>query len=779
MLAIVAALVIVIVFSGSRVVGHVFASRVSRAVAKGGKARVEFGTVLYQPPYSIYASDVHVLVRRPDGVEAQRLAAGSITLSLDHFPRPGEPISIQSLIVRHALINLGDRPDPVALDRVELSVHETDQHGVFEGRAVVSDNLAGSVTAEGRFDVGGKRLQLDKINGALRVAPLMARLPLRQNVQVGMDLVAPDGKIGISGSATIPLHDLKGSDYRLAIDLENVTGKIPRIKADLKDGRGRITFRPSAAGAGAIEASIELLHVASNKGRVELNGGVATLRPREGTWDVAQALGTVELGNELPLFLPHSGWFFNEGQFNGPIRFTLAAGGPFKLAGRNPFEVIRHEFLAYPRDLSVRPKNFVAPIEHITGGPIAFRGGVVSFQNLTGTYGHDKLLLRNARLILEDPTRRIAIQDLRTQVKFEEISGTVVFDRSSPPYPGVVGKTVAQLQPQGPFVIGGGTWYAINRPPRYEPWVKFKPDYFVRLLGDGGSMALRPYDVPLTEVQGQATISPMSVEIAGFNAKSLGGSTWADGQIVPGKPFLYQGRIDARGVDLAALASTLPLDEKARRRLTGTAAVSVRLAGAGKGGPKSPLELLMADGEWEVLHGEFWSVPAVENVASRVKKTEELGTGDAAGVIHIAENKITFDNAAINSPFLGLQGHGTIGFDKSLDLTVVAAPLGDWRDRMKQAGVPVVGDILGAIQQLVNTAQGTLLYQFKVTGSLSHPNETLIPAPVFTQPMAYLFGQMLKPDENGKLLTNVKHQSVAAEEPMSKAQPASARQQAH
>ena len=48
-------------------------------------------------------------------------------------------------------------------------------------------------------------------------------------------------------------------------------------------------------------------------------------------------------------------------------------------------------------------------------------------------------------------------------LRFEEIAGTAIFDRSSPRYPGVVGKTIAFLRPQGPFVVGGGSWYAVNR----------------------------------------------------------------------------------------------------------------------------------------------------------------------------------------------------------------------------------------------------------------------------------------------------------------------------
>jgi AsmA-like protein len=274
----------------------------------------------------------------------------------------------------------------------------------------------------------------------------------------------------------------------------------------------------------------------------------------------------------------------------------------------------------------------------------------------------------------------------------------------------------------------------------------------------------------------------MSVEIAGFHANSLGGQTWAAGQIVPGKPLLYNGKIDVRDADMAALAQHLPVSDAVRQRLTGTAGVSIHVAGAGKGGEKSPAQTLIADGEWEILHGDFWSVPAVKNVASHVRKPEELGTGDAAGVFHVENNKITLDSAAINSPLLGLQGHGTVGFDKTLDLTVVAAPLGDWRDRMKQTGVPLVGDVMGGVQQLMNAAQGTLLYQYKVTGSVSHPQEALIPVPVVTQPVAYLFGQMIRQDKNADLLGEVKRQApetvAKAEQNPSQPQPASAHQPA-
>jgi hypothetical protein len=224
----------------------------------------------------------------------------------------------------------------------------------------------------------------------------------------------------------------------------------------------------------------------------------------------------------------------------------------------------------------------------------------------------------------------------------------------------------------------------------------------------------------------------------------------------------FQGTLCLRGIDSKQLAGAFNLKEPTCSRLTGIGNMTVNLAGVGKGGSRTPSQELIADGELEILHGNFWSVPAVQEVASQVRPDGKLGDGDAAAVFHIADRTINLETAAVNSPLLGLEGAGTIGFDKTLFLTIVAAPLGDWRDKMHQAGIPVVGDILGAIQKFLNNVQGALLFQFRVTGTLARPEKTAVPAPVLTDSMAVLFGQMLRQDRNGQLLSDVKAKSVTA-----------------
>jgi hypothetical protein len=173
---------------------------------------------------------------------------------------------------------------------------------------------------------------------------------------------------------------------------------------------------------------------------------------------------------------------------------------------------------------------------------------------------------------------------------------------------------------------------------------------------------------------------------------------------------------------------------------------------------------LTGRGEFEVIEGDFWTLPVLGEIASAARGArraaastngDSLGTlGEAAGTFRLERGNVVIENAAVSSTALGLIGTGTVGFgeDRSLDLHVVAAPLGDWRERIRQTKIPivsdVVGEVVGGVQRLVNTATSTLLYEFRVSGTLKQPKVETIPTPVLTDPAALLFGRML--DEGRK-----------------------------
>lgn len=760
-------------------IGALYRAKLTAAVRNGMHAELVVGSVFYRPPFTFLTRDVRIFRHSPDG-NIEIIRAEGLDVTLAGIPRNGAPPTITRAVLYQPSIQFASGRSPCHVEQVQLAMH-SDGAGSLAYELIFRDDPAATGQASGTLDPTTGVCQVQKCSFTARVAELATNLPWRDGGRQRVGDTEPHGNISISGSGVVPFHDLHRTSYRLTVDFDDVSVRVPPWKRMVDHGNGRILVQsgavaPQSADWLAVESSLDFLDFSAGTAKVRIGGGKFTASPSAATWQLAELVGSVQIGNELPFELKRSGWFFEKGEFHGPLEFTAAGSGPFRVpAGKSPFEVIRHEVLAYPHGISIKPRGFAGPIEKITGGPIAFRGGVVTLQNLAGSYGADKLLLRSARLTLEDPVRKIKLDDLRTQVKFEEVAGTVIFQQPGLAYPGATGKTISLLRPTGPFTVGGGSWYAMNRPSRDEPGQKLKADFFVRLIGDGGCFAITNYKIPLTDIHGDATLAPLMVDISHFDAKSLGGTAVAVGKIVPGKPFLYQGEINVRDADLRQLASAISLREPARSRLSGIGYARMQLAGAGKGGGKTFADQLTANGEVEILHGDFWSVPTVQEVASQVRPPDQLSTGDAAVVFHIANRSITVQNAAVNSPLLGLQATGTVGFDKTIFLTVVAAPLGDWRDRMKRAQIPIVGDILGAVQKLLNDVQGVLLYQFRVTGTLAHPVKSIVPAPVISDPMALLFGQMLRQDRNGQLLNDVRG-TGAPTSTTAQAQPTTGRQ---
>ena len=204
----------------------------------------------------------------------------------------------------------------------------------------------------------------------------------------------------------------------------------------------------------------------------------------------------------------------------------------------------------------------------------------------------------------------------------------------------------------------------------------------------------------------------------------------------------------------------------------------------GEGGPRPPIDTLHAAGEAEVLGADYWEDPIVGLIAGDVEghsnskgaPHKEPGVCDAAAVLHIANRVIYLDNAAVNSPSLGIQGNGIITLDNQLDLQLVAVPIGNLQAAIKQS-VPsivgeVAGDIVGVVQGAIRSAAGSLLYQYRITGSTSNPQKQLVPAPVLSDTSAFLFGQMAQ-QKNGDLLTTIQS-APGSKPPAPKTKPATA-----
>lgn len=643
------------------------------------------------------------------------------------------------------------------------------------------------LSSTGAFDLDALLVEMGSLRVEARTAYTDDQSPLPAQVQRALRDYRVEGRVMVDAAGTFPLRDPRASVYQATVTLVDASGYSPEWDAALDrlsvklstDNRGgrELGDRASAERA-PIRVRVEALDAASGDTTYRLDNAEVVFDRDARTWGLSEVSGRVVLGGERNVLPKQSRPILSGMDARGRVDFTLAANG--RLSARPGEYVLAPEdvaLLAYPRDVSFRPRNWPAAIERLGGGGTVRkdRGSrVVAFRNLTFGYGGDAVELTSARLPLPPE-----LKDLRRQTRLEEISGTIDFRRPGPPYPGGFGKVVAALRPVGSFAVGRDSWYSItasesdprvrtaSAAPRPPPPAR-KSDYFFSVATDAGSFTLTEKRLELTNITGDATVSNMLVDVRRLEADVLGGRLTGGMQVTPGPTTRYQGRAHVRGLDLSALSRLLILPQTRQSKLTGIGNLDVDFAVARPaGGDESVLSTARALGEFEVLRGDFWTIPVLGDVAGRVQRRDDgrqgLGTvGEAAGLFEIDRGTLVLRSAAVSSPALGVIGSGTIGLvgEKRLDLHVIAAPLGDWRDRVRQSNVPILsdvaGEIVGAVQRVVNTAASTLLYEFRVTGTAGRREIKPVPVPILTEPAALLFGRMLRGDKDRRLLETVK-----------------------
>jgi hypothetical protein len=236
-------------------------------------------------------------------------------------------------------------------------------------------------------------------------------------------------------------------------------------------------------------------------------------------------------------------------------------------------------------------------------------------------------------------------------------------------------------------------------------------------------------------------------------AEVHGGTLAAAGRWVRGQADSYDGDITLRGVDLSQLQYSSA--RYGPRPLKGRLFAQATVFGAIP--EEKPLNGLRASGEFEIIQGQLFGLPVLKDIFQRVPGMREVATvDDAAAVFDIADGQIVLRDAAVNAPVLGLQGGGTMGFDGKVNLDVVAAPLADWKEKLRDTKVPIVsnvaGEVAGAIQKILNSATGTLLYQFRIAGDTKKVEILTVPTPVLTDTAAFVFGKMMAPKKDQRPL---------------------------
>lgn len=799
----------------SQVLGRHIERKLKAMVAKHLEAELRMDSLSYRPPYTVTLSKAKLVATAGDGQKFDLLEVPHLKLTLAELPIHKRPLLIERLSIdrpavkfiqarpetavvkeepeqkqepkpkpsdvfrlRHVDITGGqftyeDRTRPGTVPAVwrnlDLDLKIDPKSGsLYAWHFVANNQPVAKLDAGGTFDVDEAWVEASKLRLDAKVDSSAGESPLPAVIQQVLRQYGVGGELALDAQGRLPLRDVSHGTYRATLDLKQAAAAWPKADARLDRLSLRLECSSGKSGEGAAHSApptdFVLTHFDAISGNValRLDKAKAHVDPAGNQWTLTDLSGQLDGAGPrgTPATRPRLSGIATSApstsrvqtmvdrlNISGSVEFTGAAEGPLRpKSKKEAADEAEIEFLAYPRDFTIQPPKFPQAIEHIGGGSIQAVKSVVKVENLTAFYGRDRLYLQSAR---------IPLQGLKDQFRLEEISGTLNFNPPSPEYPRPLKDTIEKLRPAGPFVIGGNYYHKnFGDKPRAT--------YNFMVSSDQGAFFVLDKRIPLTKIRGDATVIPDAVDITSFKCNTLGGTMTAVAAIKTGKNWSFDGQGSLRDVDVKHVADLYHLNDKADRqgkpeKFRGRGFATLRLTGHKPEPGHRAVETYGGSGEAEIVDGYFWDFPVLKEILGNTKTAQEITTASqAAAVFDFRDQVANLRHAAVSAPILGLQGSGEVGFDGRLNLQVLAAPLADWERQLKQNGAGnVVADFFGAIQKVLNAATGNLLYNFRVTGTASHPTVTPIPVPVLTEGVANVFGGMIK-SRDGRLIQSLR-----------------------
>jgi hypothetical protein len=597
-------------------------------------------------------------------------------------------------------------PSLIEWSNLQTTLHLTPRSSSKYGWDFTSDSgPVAKVSSEGTFDVDELVAEVSKLSIEARADPNTPATALPASVQETLRAMEIEGTAKLDATAKLSLRDLRVAEFKATLQLPDVRARPGGSPVGLSlqlDIEKRADDPTIALRVQNLSADTEAGVIASAGAQIRLDAIAMK-------WSV----------NDLAARLEPAKSPGNSG--------AVTVSGSISGTGRR---IDESDLRAVLDDLSLAINEFDRPLEHLKG-TIRATGGEIVAENISGMLGADQLTLTGARAPLSGLSKGLAIHDIVFAADLQQ---------PGPRYPRALGKVMEELGPVGRFDVRGNWTIVPGAPDDYELTLSTRGGALAPALGEGR--------VPITNLWAETTLTRQLMQIRRFTGNSFDGTVSASGTIVPVKPMKYDGEIGLQNVDIAQVAKTFVIPSGKDANLSGRANAKITLRGEGP----DPAGL-SGHGEVQITEGRLWEIPLLKSIVSATKVTSAaLVASNAAAVMDFGESKVQLRRAAINSPALGLQGSGTVGFDRTMDLDVTAALFGDWKQHVKKTGIPlvssVVGELAGGVQKLVNTATSQLLYAFHVTGKTGDPQVQAVPTPILTETAAALFGKMFNGEKD-------------------------------
>jgi hypothetical protein len=485
-----------------------------------------------------------------------------------------------------------------------------------------------------------------------------------------------------------------------------------------------------------IDAKDEPLAQATVEGKMDIDA----LRLDASRLDLTLAIKPVAKNEQVPAAVQE---FIQRSAMSGELKVSGVASIPLK----NPAATYDYDLHATLTNAAVRPRAFPLPLRKLNG-EIRVTRKSAAVKHLDGQYGADRLKVTAAHVPLDGITHSFRIED---------IAGVADFAGVEQPYPKALNATLHVLHPKGPCGVAATCAVPATRP--------VQTSYHVALHAEGINFDIlfgpRNRRIATSDSDVDMAIDGIgkegTIDVSRGEGDALGGKFLGRGEVKIAKPVKYSAEAHLREIKVHDVAKAWALPGQQIPRLTGRATADATAFGTGRWAGKTTLDQLGGKGEIEITDGDYFQVPVLRDVISAMNLPKDAATvGEGAVRFRVHDRLIDLDRAAVSAPMVGLQGDGAISFDGRLDIRVVAAPLADWKKGLSKNGLPIVGDIAGAIQKLLNGATRLMFYEFRVGGKLPKVEIITVPTPVLTDGVAKLFGKMIAPDQNEKLIDSVR-----------------------
>jgi uncharacterized protein involved in outer membrane biogenesis len=769
---------VVLFFVTPPLLRRIVRQRLQELVSDRLNARLEIGDLIYHYPYGVDLSDATLVTQTPDGQPLTLLEIPRLRLALAKLPFGNGPLVIQRLEIAYPSIHLIRTADglvgskalvrqsppaesgpPTKLSDI-LQLTEFVVHGgsiVYEDTTapgtvpVVWKNLNVDLTikpessanyayqlrvnnaplatldARGTANLDDLTLQLEQCALAVTVDPDATESPLPAAIQRPLQDWRARGKIAINLSADVALRHPADGIYHCAVDLTDASARVPGWQTPLDKLLLKIELAHGSESS--VSAHVDVLQADAQGARVRLNDAVATVDPVSGAWKLKLANGHLDAPSNLSTLPPDVRDAIDKLHVTGSLDLALNASGP---SFGTDLTRCTAALVLHPQNLTFRPPGFSEPIGGMVDTTLSLADGSVLMQELRAASGDNLLYIQQAR---------IQLADLPKAVRVTDAAGCLTLGPSHT-YPPLIANDLAPVQPAGPYFFGGDVAVDLSQP---QPAL----DYHLNVHTNRGRITLGPSGVPLTDIDTMISITPAGATVEKLNGSLLDGSCSASGNVKFTDAVPYAVKLDCRDLDLKELAGYLSQPGDQPTRLSGRGMLIADLTGVIPPAGTPAYQGIRGTGEFEIRHGDFWEIPVMKSIARAFSK-DSLIVGEAAGQFQLGDGKVHFNRAVANSPLLGVEGSGDVGYDGTLNFKGVADPFGSWGDRVGAPGP--LANFLGTVQRTINIATSTALYQIVVTGTTSVPKTTTVPAPIVTHGVQSLLSKARDQNLVGGLL---------------------------